>query len=360
MADMTSKLDAVEGLTFATKDFALEKGGALPLCEVAYETHGRLNAAGDNAILVVHGYTSSGHVAGVHARGKEARGVAPGTVGWWDALIGPGKSIDTDRFFVVGVNAVGSCHGSTGPASLDPHTGKPYGPTFPEVTMRDIVRSQKLLLDSLGVTHLVAVCGPSMGGFQSFQWAVSYPDFMKGVVPTVTAPKMRAGTTDAVEQLRQRLATHPNWNNGWYYENGGIAGILEDIRHETLVGYGRREILAAAIPDPAKREEQIRAEARAWARTYDGHSMIALRRAIGSFDITGDYARLKAKVLYVIAPNDKLFPGAMCVSYAKELRDNGIDLTYVELVTDKGHMASHADALQWAPALAAFIERLER
>ena len=357
MRAMTNKLDAVEGLTFATKDFSLEKGGSLPLCEVAYETHGKLNASGDNAILVVHGYTSSGHVAGVHAPGKEARGVAPGTAGWWDALIGPGKAVDTDRFFVVGVNALGSCHGSTGPASLDPRTGKPYGPTFPEVTMRDIVRSQKLLLDSLGVKHLVAVCGPSMGGFQSYQWSVSYPDFMKGIVATVTAPRMRSGAADAVEQLRQRFATHPNWNNGWYYENGGVASILEEIRHETLVGYGQREILAATIPDPAKREEAIRANARAWSKVYDAHSMIALRRAIGSFDITADYAKLKAKVLYVIAPNDKLFPGAMCVSYAKELREAGVDLTCIELVTDKGHMASHADALQWAPALAAFIEK---
>jgi homoserine O-acetyltransferase len=360
MRAMTHKLDAVEGLTFATKDFALEKGGGLPLCEVAYETHGRLDAAGDNAILVVHGYTSSGHVAGTHARGKEPPGVAPGTVGWWDALIGPGKAIDTDRFFVVGVNALGSCHGSTGPASLDPRTGKPYGPTFPEVTIRDIVRSQKLLLDSLGVKHLVAVCGPSMGGFQSFQWGVSYPDFMNGVVATVTAPKMRAGTIDAVEQLSQRLATHPNWNKGWYYENGGIASILADIRHETLVGYGRREILAATIPDPAKRDAQIRAEAEAWAKTYDGHSMIVLRRAIGTFDITADYAKLKAKVLYVITPNDTLFPAKMGVSYAKEMREAGVDLTYIELVTDKGHMASHADAAQWAPALGAFIARLTR
>jgi len=360
MHAMTNKLDAVEGLTFATKDFALEKGGTLPLCEVAYETHGKLNAAGDNAILVVHGYTSSGHVAGVHAKGKEARGVAPGTAGWWDALIGPGKAIDTGRFFVVGVNALGSCHGSTGPASLDPRTGKPYGPTFPEVTMRDIVRSQKLLLDSLGVRHLVAVCGPSMGGFQSFQWSVSYPDFMKGIVATVTAPKNRAAASDPAEALRQRFAAHPNWNNGWYYENGGVASALEDIRHETLVGYGQREILAATVPDPAKREEAIRANARAWSQVYDAHSMIALRRAIGGFDITADYAKLKAKVLYVIAPNDKLFPGATGVSYAKELRENGIDVTYIELVTDKGHMASHADALQWAPALAAFIARLER
>ena len=352
------KLDAVESRIFATRDFALEKGGALPVCELAYETHGELNAAGDNAVLVVHGYTSSGHVAGVHAPGREARGVAPGTAGWWDALIGPGRAVDTDRNFVVGVNAIGSCHGSTGPASIDPRTGKPWGPTFPEITMRDVVRSQKLLLDSLGVKHLIAVCGPSMGGFQSFQWGVSYPDFMHGIVPTVTAPGMRADAVEAVEKLRTRLASDPNWNGGWYYENGGIGKTLAEIRFETLVGYGQREILAATIPDPAKRDAAIRDVATAWAATWDGHALVALRRAIGSFDVSKDYAKLKAKVLYVIAPNDALFPGHSCVSYAKDMRAAGIDLTYVELVTDKGHMASHVDALQWAPALAAFMQRL--
>ena len=356
-----NKLDAVEGLTFTTKDFSLEKGGMLPLCEVGYETHGKLNAAGDNAILVVHGYTSSGHVAGVHAKGKEARGVASGTAGWWDALIGPGKAVDTDRFFVVGVNALGSCHGSTGPASLDPHTGKPYGPTFPEVTMRDIVRSQKLLLEFAGREASGGGVRPVDGRLPVLPVGRELSRFHeRRRAHGDGAEELDLPASDPAEQLRQRFAKHPNWNNGWYYENGGIAEVLEDIRHETLVGYGQREILAATIPDPAKREEAIRANARAWAKVYDAHSMIALRRAIGSFDITADYAKLKAKVLYVIAPNDKLFPGATCVSYAKELREAGIDLTYVELVTDKGHMASHADALQWAPALAAFIERLER
>jgi homoserine O-acetyltransferase len=357
MNNMGTPLDNVEGKTFLIRDFALDLGGALPECHVAYETCGTLNAAGDNAVLATHGYTSSAHVAGRYAPGKAARGVAQDQAGWWDALIGPGKAIDTDRYFVVSANALGSAHGSSGPNTIDPRTGKPYGPTFPDVTLRDSVRTQKLLLDHLGVKRLHAVVGPSMGGFQAFQWAVTYPDFMRGVVPTVTAPRMRGGL-DPIEALVQRLATDPNWNGGWYYENGGIAKVLEDIRYDTLIQYGQREILAATIPDPVQRDAAIRAAARSWASTYDGHSLIALRKAISRFDITADYAKIKAKVLYVIAPNDQLFPGTVGPGHAADLRKAGVDITYVELVTDKGHLASHADAAQWAPMLQAFMERL--
>ena len=155
-------IDNVEGRIFTTRDFALDPGGALPQCHVAYETYGTLNPAGDNAILVTHGYTSSAHVAGRYAAGKAAKGVPQDQVGWWDALIGPGKAIDTATYFVVGANALGSAHGSSGPNTIDPKTGKHYGPTFPEVTLRDSVRAQKLLLDSLGVKKLHAVVGPSM------------------------------------------------------------------------------------------------------------------------------------------------------------------------------------------------------
>jgi homoserine O-acetyltransferase len=356
---MAASLDAVESRVFTVRDFALDLGGTLPECHLAYECHGKLNAAGDNAILMTHGYTSSGHVAGRFAPGKAARGVAEDQLGWWDPLVGPGKAIDTDRYFVVSANALGSAHGSSGPNSIDPRTGKPYGPTFPEVTLRDSVRAQKLLLDSLGVKRLHAVAGPSMGGFQAFQWAVTYPDLMRGIVATVTAPKMRAGG-DAAEAMRARLATDPNWNDGWYYENGGIAKTLEEIRYETLVQYGQRELLAPTIPDPAAREAAIRAAARGWAANYDGHSLVVLRKAIGRFDITGEYDKIRAKVLYVIAPNDKLFPGSMGVTYAAEMRQAGVDVTYVELVTDKGHLASHAEAEQWAPILRTFLDRLPK
>ena len=177
MADLTN----IESKIFTAREFRLESGQSLPVLELAYETYGTRSLTEDNAVLVVHGYTSSHHAAGKNAKGKQGRGVAEGAPGWFDALIGPGKAVDTNRYFVISVNALGSAHGSSGPNTIDPRTNKPYGPTFPEITMRDIVASQKLLVDSLGVKGLVAVIGPSMGGFQSFQWAASYPGFMKGI-----------------------------------------------------------------------------------------------------------------------------------------------------------------------------------
>jgi homoserine O-acetyltransferase len=353
-----AELTEIESKIFTARDFRLENGQSLPVLELAYETYGVLGPKRDNAILVVHGYTSSHHAAGRNAKGKGGRGVAEGSAGWFDALIGPGKAIDTDRHFVIAVNALGSAHGTTGPNTIDPRTGKPYGPTFPGITLRDMVASQKLLVDSLGITRLVAVIGPSMGGFQSFQWAASYPGFMKAIVPSVTAPRSPSGI-DRLEALQKRLASDPNWNGGWYYENGGIARTLEEIRFETLMSYGQNEILAETIADPKARDAAIRANARAWAQLYDGHSMVVLRKAIGTFDITNDYDKLrKAKVLYVQSPTDKLFDIKLSPGYVMDMRKAGVDVTYVELPSNKGHMASHADAALWAPILGAFLKSL--
>jgi len=353
-----AELTEIESKLFTTHDFRLENRQTLPVLELAYETYGTLAPARDNAVLVVHGYTSSHHAAGRNAPGKQGRGVAAGAAGWFDGLIGPGKAVDTDRYFVISVNALGSAHGSSGPNTIDPRTNKPYGPTFPEITMRDIVASQKLLVDSFGLKSLVAVIGPSMGGFQSFQWAVSYPGFMKGIVPSVTAPR-QPGSLEQLTGLQARLASDPNWNGGWYYDNGGIAAVLEELRFETLSNYGQNEILAETIADPEKRKEAMRASARAWAQIYDGHSMVTLRRAIGSFDITGDYAKLRGtKVLYVNSKTDKLFDIALCPAYVSDMRKAGVDVTYVELPSNKGHMASHADWAMWAPILAAFLKTL--
>jgi homoserine O-acetyltransferase/O-succinyltransferase len=340
-----AELTGIESKAFSARDFRLENGQVLPTLELAYETYGTLDAAKDNAILVVHGYTSSHHAAGKNAPGKQGRGVADGAVGWFDGLIGPGKAIDTDRHFVVSVNALGSAHGSSGANCIDPRTGKVYGPTFPHITLRDMVESQKLLVDSLGLKSLVAVVGPSMGGFQSFQWAASYPGFMKGIAASVTAPRApsRAG---GLEALEKRLASDPNWNGGWYYENEGIAGTLEQIRYETLLNYGQTEA-------------EAKVAAKSWAKIYDGHSLVTLRRAIDGFDVTGQYDQLKqAKVLYVISKTDKLFDLTACAGHALDMRKAGVDLTYVEMPSEKGHMASHADAAMWAPILAAFIEGL--
>ena len=164
---------------------------------------------------------------------------------------------------------------------------------------------------------------------------------------------------ERLEQLQKRLASDPNWNGGWYYENGGIARTLEEIRFETLMNYGQNEILAETMPDPKAREAAIRANAQAWSRVYDGHSMVTLRKAIGSIDITDDYDKLvKTKVLYVQSATDKLFDIALSPAYVSDMRKAGVDVTYVELPSNKGHMASHADAALWAPILGAFLKRL--
>src|SRR6266699_3604482 len=177
----TQDIGAVEDRFFTIRDFRLANGTVMPEAAIAYETYGKLAAHGRNAVLITHGFTSSHHMAGRNP----ANANQPGS---WDGLIGPGKAIDTDRLFVVASNMLGSSYGSTNAASLNPATNTPYGPDFPAITLRDIVAAQKALLDSLGVEHLVAVAGPSYGGYQAFQWAVAYPDFIDGVVAVNTAP----------------------------------------------------------------------------------------------------------------------------------------------------------------------------
>src|SRR5262245_58147257 len=163
----SASLAGIQSLAFTARDFPLDAGGVLPEMTLAYETYGALGADG-RAILLTHGFTSSHHFAGRYRPGGAPPGLADGDLGAWDKLIGPGKAIDTDRRFAVASNMLGSSYGSTGPPSVDPRTGRPYGPDFPRITVADIVSAQKLLLDELGVKHLVAVVGPSYGGFQAF------------------------------------------------------------------------------------------------------------------------------------------------------------------------------------------------
>src|SRR5262245_31839905 len=230
-------LDAVESRRFVTRDFALERGGVLPEVHIAYEAYGTLAPDRRNVVLLTHGFTSHQHMTGRYREGCAPPGLDAGTPGNWPQLVGPGLAIDTDRWFVVSSNMLGSSWGSTGPRDIDPRTGKPHGPAFPRITVGDIVRAQKLLLDSLDVQHLVAVAGPSYGGYQAFQWAVQYPDFMHGVVAAISAPKSSGGAA-ATAKLINELAADANWNGGWYYERGGIEPTLVKYRVTTLKRYG--------------------------------------------------------------------------------------------------------------------------
>ena len=356
---MARTLDAVECRTFESRGFALDGGGLLPELRIAYETYGELNGVGTNGVLLTHGYTSHHHQAGRYRKGHAPPGLDELTTGTWEGLVGPGRAIDTDRLFVVSSNMLGSSYGSTGPAHTDPRTGKPYGPNFPRVTTADIVRAQKRLLDHLGVKHLVAVAGPSYGGYLAFQWGVQYPDFMHGIVPTVTSPKSNAGPGPTLKLVAD-LATDPNWNGGNYYANGGIVDTMVKMRVATLKFYGIEAQLSPTMPDAAQREAAIRRLAEAWARVFDPNAMVVLRRALEGFDTTAQFHRIRAKVLYVLSRTDKLFPPSLAPSVMQLLDRARVDARYLELDSEYGHLATGVDAAKWAPVLAGFMAELQR
>ena len=347
----TEDIGAVEDRFFTLRDFRLADGSVMPEATIAYETYGRLAPDGRNAVLITHGYTGSHHAAGRNPK----NGNQPGS---WDGLIGPGKPIDTDRLFVVASNMLGSSYGSTNAASINPATGQPYGPDFPNLAIRDIVAAQKALLDSLGVKHLVAVAGPSYGGYQAFQWAVAYPDFMDAVVPVNTAPWASANTDKQLAEMQARLATAPEWNGGRYYGSAECKDVLTRIRIETLKRYGIEASLARRGVAPAQYEFAIRELAANWARNWDANSLLILRRALLGFDTRPEFAKIKAKVLYVLCRTDALFPPKIAPGVMRALDDAGVKARYFELDSDLGHSSSGPEHAKWSPVLRKFLAPL--
>src|SRR5216684_1775440 len=347
--ELGEDLGIVTVKSFATKNFRLHGGEVLPELELAPETYGTLAPHRHTGILVTHGYTSSQHAAGLDDAGE---------AGWWDGLIGPGKAIDTNRYFVVSSNMLGSSYGSSAPASINPKTGKPYGPDFPAFNLVDIVTAQRALLESLGVEHLVAVAGLSYGGYQAFQWSVTFPTDMDGIVAVVTAPKANDGE-QMVADMRARFEAAPAFNGGRYYGTSAMQDYMTRLRIATLKTYGIEAELSPRFPDSSAREQEIRRMAENWAKRFDANSMIALAQARADYDAEKDFAKIRAKVLYVLSRTDKLFPPAIAPTVMAKLRANNVDATYFEIDSDKGHLASGHDWPKWAPALKAFLQRLD-
>ena len=331
--------------TFNHADFKLTSGATLPELTLAYETWGTLAADGSNAILLCHGYTNH-----PQAGGDEN--------GWAHKLLGPGKAIDTKKYFVVCSNMIGSAYGSSGPSSINPATNKPYGPDFPKYTTRDMIAAQHLLIDHLGIKQLKAVMGYSYGGHLTFLWGATYPDRMRALVPIGGVIERKTNPAD-IEKIRARFAACPGWNGGHYYDHkkdGGIFDKMVEARTETLMRYGVGDHLAATVGDPMECARIIREKAETWAEAFDANSLAILYEAgIGS---TADAKAIKAPLMNVLASTDSVVDVNLGQPTVDLLRSHGVDASFVEIDTPYGHTGPMIDADKWSGMLRDFLERI--
>jgi homoserine O-acetyltransferase/O-succinyltransferase len=352
--------------------FEPELGGILPEVTLAYETWGVLNEAADNAVLLVHALTGDSHAAGgpdeTHRRG-----------GWWDPVVGPGLAIDTDRFFVVCSNVLGGCSGSTGPASVEPGSGRPYGMRFPVVTIRDIVRAQKRLLDALGVRRLALVAGGSIGGQQALEWAVEFPDFVEKAVPVAATGALGPQGIGMSEIGRRAIVADPNWQDGDYYGTGrspddglGIARMAGMMTYQSAPGqwerFGRRPAGRPALyPEFGGRfeiESYLQYQGRELTGRFDANSYLYLSRAMDLYDVASGYdseeeayARIQAEVLFVGITSDWLFPATEVKDSVENAKRAGARARYAEIDTLSGHDAFLKDWKELTEAIQPFTTK---
>lgn len=342
--------------TFGSRSapFALDCGATLDEVTTCYEMYGELNRAGDNVILVQHGLTGSSHAAG------RFRPDSP-YAGYWDRIIGPGRALDTNRFCIIAPNALGGCRGSTGPASPDPRTGKPYGSKFPTITIRDMVRAQRPLLESLGVRRLRLVIGASMGGMQAYEWAVSYPEMVDAICPVGSSPRQSAQAIAFNHCMRRAIFADPEWRGGDYYpREGPRAGlaVARMIGHITYLSEGlleekfaRRATHPLPAPEPADYarftiEEYLDEEGRKLVHRFDANSYVCVSRAIDLHDVSRGrgtmddaFRRIRARCLLIGIRTDFLFPPATVQATLAQLKQAGVSADYWEMDSEYGHDA---------------------
>ena len=334
---------------------AVESGRTIGPVSVAYETFGTLNAERSNAILLCHALTGDSHAAGYYTREDPKPG-------WWDIMVGPGKGIDTDRFFVVCSNVLGGCMGTTGPSSLNPATGKPYGLDFPVVTVADMVRVQKALLEHLGVTSLHSVIGGSVGGMQVLEWAVRYPDMVRSAIPLASTVKHSALAIAFNEVARQAIMADPLWNNGDYY--GGQApahglSVARMIGHITYLSdtamrtkFDRRlqdrSDISFNFEADFQVESYLRYQGQKFVDRFDANSFLYLTKAADYFNLEQQhgagslvqaFSRAKASFLVVSFTSDWLYPTYQSKAMVKAMKKNGLDVSFCEIAADWGHDA---------------------
>jgi homoserine O-acetyltransferase len=355
----------------ADQPLRLDAGVDLAPFQIAYQCYGTLNADRSNAVLVLHALTGDQHVANVHP--------VTGKGGWWDTLVGPGKPIDTERYFVICPNVIGACMGSTGPASTNPQTGKPWALEFPMVTIRDMVRAQAMLLDHLGIETLFAVAGGSMGGMQVLQWAASYPERVFAALPIATGARHSAQNIAFHEVGRQSVMADPEWRGGCYLTEGanprrGLA-VARMGAHITYLSdaalhrkFGRkfqdRSNPTFSFDADFEVESYLRHQGITFVERFDANSYLYLTRAMDYFDLAADHDGVLAEAFrdtqtrfcVVSFTSDWLFPTSESRAVVHALNAAGARVSFAEIVTDKGHDAFLLDEPELSAIVRGFLE----
>ncbi len=381
---------------------ALQSGAQVRDYTLAYETYGMLNADRSNAVLVCHALNASHHVAGVYEGQDKSEG-------WWDNMIGPGKPVDTTRFFVIGVNNLGSCFGSTGPMHTNPDTGKVYGADFPVVTVEDWVNAQALLLDRLGVEQLAAVLGGSLGGMQALSWTLQYPDRVRHAVVVASAPNLTAENIAFNEVARRAIVTDPDFHGGHFYQHGvvpqrglriarmvgHITYLSDDVMNEKFGRELRAPTLSASResrpPEGARPpqdslaasgatrdylyttqdvefqiESYLRYQGDKFSEYFDANTYLLITRALDYFypartyggDLSAAFARTAAKFLLVSFTTDWRFSPARSHEMVQALLDNQRDVSYAEIDAPHGHDAFLLDDARYMKVVRSYFDRI--
>ncbi|MBF0216539.1 MAG: homoserine O-acetyltransferase [Candidatus Omnitrophica bacterium] len=332
------------------EDFLLESGLTLKDLRIAYETYGKLNAERSNAVLLCHALSGDAHAAGYHKGDKKP--------GWWDPMVGPGKAFDTDKYYVICSNIIGGCKGSSGPNSINPSNGKPYGLSFPIVSVGDMVNAQKKLIEFLGIERLLCVSGGSMGGMQALDWAVRYPDIVESCIPVATTYKHSAQQIAFNEVGRQAIMADPAWNSGDYYggeiPSRGLS-VARMVGHITYMSsesmdqkFGRmikEEKLGYGFTTEFEVEGYLRYRGDSFVKRFDANSYLYITKAMDHFDLQKDgklydvFKASRSRFLVITFSSDWLYPPVQLKEVVKALKMNGIDVTYCEISSNYGHDA---------------------
>ncbi len=358
----------VEANTRTFDSISLDSGATLSPIEVAYETYGQLNAAKSNAILVLHAFSGDAHAAGISPES--------GKPGWWDNMIGPGKAFDSNRYFVICTNVLGGCRGTTGPSSINPATGCPYAMSFPVITISDMVRAQKMLIDSFGIQRLLAVSGGSMGGMQALEWAVAFPESVVSAIPIASTTRHSAQQIAFNEVGRQAIMADPDWNEGNYYTKtppgrglavarmiGHITYMSDDSMHEK---FGRRlrgkENFSFGFDVDFEVESYLRYRGSQFVNRFDANSYLYITKAMDYFDLgngRGSMAaaleRARARFLVISFSSDWLYPSYQSQEMVRALRSRNRDVAYVELQSNYGHDSFLVDVAEQTDLVRGFL-----